>query len=154
MIDEERGTENHRELWLRFCDGLGLSREEVLSSIATDSTKQTLESLMAACSGTPAEGLAALYAYESQLPAVSETKMAGLEKFYGIKDAKAISFFTTHKEVDVWHSDVEKGEIERLGADEGTVLAGASTGAEALWRFLDGVDAETRGKREEVCVAC
>ncbi len=154
MMDEERGDENHRELWLRFCDSLGLPREEVLSSEATESTKQTLNSLLAACSGTPTEGLAALYAYESQLPKVSETKMAGLDKFYGIKDAKAVSFFKTHKEIDVWHSDVAKAEIERLSGNEGTVEAGARTGAEALWHFLDGVDAETRGKREEVCVAC
>jgi len=153
LMDEEHGDENHRELWLRFCDGLGLSRDEVLSSTADASTKQALESLMAACSGTPAEGLAALYAYESQLPRVSETKITGLKQFYGIDDAKTLSFFETHKEVDAWHADVEKAEIERLGADVGTVEAGARTGAEALWHFLDGVDAETRGKRAEA-VAC
>ncbi|PJA17154.1 MAG: hypothetical protein COX66_05705 [Elusimicrobia bacterium CG_4_10_14_0_2_um_filter_63_34] len=154
LIDEERSDENHRELWLRFTDGLGLSREEVTASEPTQATRGTLNSLMAACSGTPAEGLAALYAYESQLPRVSESKIAGLTKFYGITDKKTVSFFETHKEVDAWHSDVERAEIERLGADVGTVEAGARTGAEALWNFLDGVDAETRGKRGAVCAAC
>ena len=32
LIDEEVGPENHRELWLRFAEGLGLTREEVVSS--------------------------------------------------------------------------------------------------------------------------
>jgi pyrroloquinoline-quinone synthase len=153
IVDEERGDENHRELWLRFAEGLGLKREEVIDSQPTQATREAIESLMAACSGRPVEGLAALYAYESQLPKVSETKIAGLNQFYGIKDARTVSFFETHKEVDVWHSDAERGEIERLGGDMGTVEAGARTGAEALWRFLDGVDAETRVKRGADC-AC
>jgi pyrroloquinoline-quinone synthase len=29
LWDEEHGEENHVELWLRFCDALGLDREEV-----------------------------------------------------------------------------------------------------------------------------
>ena len=29
LVDEERGSENHPELWLRFCEALGLDRGEV-----------------------------------------------------------------------------------------------------------------------------
>lgn len=32
LIDEERGPENHPELWLRFCDALGLDREAVANA--------------------------------------------------------------------------------------------------------------------------
>src|SRR5438445_12930830 len=28
LIDEERGDENHPELWLRFAEGLGVKRED------------------------------------------------------------------------------------------------------------------------------
>jgi pyrroloquinoline-quinone synthase len=39
LIDEERGAENHPELWLRFAEGLGVSRDEVLASIPSNSTR-------------------------------------------------------------------------------------------------------------------
>src|SRR5271169_1228463 len=29
LIEEERGAENHPELWLRFAEGLGVAREQV-----------------------------------------------------------------------------------------------------------------------------
>ena len=29
-MEEEQGEDNHPELWLRFCDALGLEREEVI----------------------------------------------------------------------------------------------------------------------------
>src|SRR5215469_9668143 len=32
LIDEERGPENHPELWLRFAEGLGASRQSVLNA--------------------------------------------------------------------------------------------------------------------------
>ncbi|MFV9991834.1 MAG: iron-containing redox enzyme family protein, partial [Candidatus Midichloria sp.] len=39
LIDEERGDENHPELWLRFAESLGESREEVSSTCAEGATK-------------------------------------------------------------------------------------------------------------------
>ena len=154
LVDEERGAENHRELWLRFAEGLGLSREEVLASEPHPQTSAAVESLMDLASDSdPAVGLAALYAYESQLPAVSQSKIDGLKAFYGVSDERAVRFFEVHKEMDAWHSEAERGALESLGASEETVRAAAVKGAEALWTFLDGVDAETRGKREPAC-AC
>jgi pyrroloquinoline quinone (PQQ) biosynthesis protein C len=47
-------------------------------------TQSLVDRFRAACrdSGTAA-GVAALYAYESQIPAVSESKIEGLRNFYG-----------------------------------------------------------------------
>src|SRR5262249_23231893 len=39
LIEEERGPENHPELWLRFCEGLGLKREDVQSAQVPAETK-------------------------------------------------------------------------------------------------------------------
>ncbi|HXG58772.1 MAG TPA: iron-containing redox enzyme family protein, partial [Thermoanaerobaculia bacterium] len=70
LIEEERGEENHPELWLRFCEALGLDRDAVRRGTANDATRAlvaTMKSL--AREGALHEGLAALYAYESQIPA-------------------------------------------------------------------------------------
>jgi pyrroloquinoline-quinone synthase len=78
-------------------------------------------------------GLASLYAYESQIPAVSEKKIEGLKEFYGFTDPEAYKYFTVHIEADREHAVVEATQIaqlvdatERAAALEavGEVLAG------------------------------
>jgi pyrroloquinoline-quinone synthase len=154
LADEEMGSENHRELWLRFAEGLGMTREEVVSSEPSPKTRASFESLMALCSGDVVDGLAALYAYESQLPRISESKIQGLKNFYGMTDAKALGFFTVHKTADVWHAQVERKAIEAAGGNAARVKASAEAACEALRGFLDGVDRDTRLKREPACAAC
>ena len=44
LIEEERGAENHPELWLRFAEGLGVSREEVKAAELLPSTRIRLDS--------------------------------------------------------------------------------------------------------------
>lgn len=156
LADEETGPENHRELWLRFAEGLGLSRAEVVASEPSPKTSAAFDALMDLCSRGAVEGLSALYAYESQLPEVSESKIAGLKAFYGFADARALGFFEVHKAADVWHSETERKALEASGADAPRVKAAAQTAARALLSFLDGVDADTRLKREgaAACAAC
>ena len=78
-----------------------MRREEVLSAVplpettALVSTFRTLTRERSYLAGT-----AALLAYEAQVPAVAVQKVAGLMKFYAISDPKALSFFTTHVEVE------------------------------------------------------
>ena len=89
-----------------------------------------------------AEGLAALYAYESQIPEIAKTKREGLAAFYGISDAAATEFFTVHEEADVWHRQVERealGRVAETAADRERALAAAGRCLDALNRALDGV---------------
>ena len=58
--------------------------------------------------GDTAEGLAALYAYESQIPAVSESKINGLKKHYGFTDPESYRYFTVHIEADREHAAAER----------------------------------------------
>src|ERR1043166_7494192 len=60
------------------------------------------------------EGLAALYAYESQIPTVSKTKIDGLAAWYGITEPRDISFFAVHMEADVHHSQTARELLETL----------------------------------------
>jgi len=145
LIEEERGPENHPELWLRFGEGLGVKREELRSAQLLPATQNSVESFQDLTrSEDYREGLAALYAYESQIPEVARTKRAGLESFYGIEDSRATSFFTVHKSIDLLH---QQSELEILAqvCDTLDAQARAVTGAEkaavALTSFLDGVTA-------------
>jgi pyrroloquinoline-quinone synthase len=155
LNDEELGEENHRELWLRFAEGLGLTREEVINAPLHPMTKKCIDELMALAADTdPAVGLSALYAYESQLPAISQSKIDGLKNFYGIEDPRAIQFFEVHKTADVWHAEQEKTAITHLKASMDTVYSAVEKSCDALRTFMDGVDQATRLTRpcaEMVC---
>src|SRR5687768_2328554 len=105
LIEEERGDENHPELWLRFCESLGLDRETVKSGTANDATRTLIATMKSlARDGALHEGLAALYAYESQIPAVAKAKIEGLAKNYAISADRDVAFFRVHMDADVVHS--------------------------------------------------
>lgn len=145
LIEEERGPENHPELWLRFCDSLGLDRGNVAAGTANDATRALIASMHSlARDGALHEGLAALYAYESQIPAVAKAKIAGLAQWYGIEGEGDVKFFSVHMEADVHHSSTSRDLIRRL-CDTPEKREEAERAAQetldGLYRFLDSVTA-------------
>jgi pyrroloquinoline-quinone synthase len=143
LIEEERGPENHPELWLRFCEALALSRDEVTTGAPNAATLALIERMRGfARDGALHEGLAALYAYESQIPAVAKTKIDGLAAWYGITAPRDIAFFAVHMEADVVHAGTARTLLEQLcdtdGKSDATCAAAADTLA-SLYGFLDAV---------------
>lgn len=145
LIEEERGAENHPELWLRFCESLGLDRDDVKRGSANDATRTlvaTMKSL--ARDGALHEGLAALYAYESQIPAVAKAKIEGLAQNYAISADHDVAFFRVHMDADVVHSETSR-ELLRDLCDSPDKAAAADQAAsrtlDVLYGFLDSVTA-------------
>ena len=141
LIDEERGAENHPELWLRFAEGIGTTREAVRGAAALPETTacDTTYREIASARG-PAAGLAALYAYESMVPAVSESKIAGLKLHYGIDDDETLRFFNVHLEVDEWHAEVARKLLDNSPPSErDAAVTAADDALGALNGLLDGV---------------
>ena len=142
LIEEERGPENHPELWLRFCEALGLDRDEVKNGEMNASTRALIATMKSlAREGALHEGLASLYAYESQIPAVAKAKIEGLAKWYDIDET---TFFDVHMEADVIHSSTSRALLTRLCDDDGkrNAAQNATTRTlDALYGFLDSVTA-------------
>jgi pyrroloquinoline-quinone synthase len=145
LIEEERGAENHPELWLRFAEGLGVAREEVKTAALLPATQDSVRQLRSLTqSDDYREGLAALLAYEAQIPEVARTKREGLNSFYGLADERAVSFFRVHESADVLHSRVEMNILNeqcQTPAQQASAISAARESAKALWSFLDGVTA-------------
>jgi len=142
LIDEERGAENHPELWLQFAEGLGVDRDFVTTAKPEPEAAAIVQTFRSICrDGQVAEGIAALYAYESQIPAVSVTKIDGLRKFYGIGSASVLRYFAVHAEADVIHAAEERSLLERHLTPEGSAaaLAAANQALDAVWNLLSGV---------------
>ena len=143
LIDEDQGDSNHPELWMRFADGMGVSRDDVRNAALLDKTRASVNTMVELTrSDDFRDGLAALYAYESQVPMVAKTKREGLAKFYNLSDERSVSFFSVHEEADIEHSRVERELlVEHCATDEqqNRAIASADSAARALWQFLDGV---------------
>lgn len=143
LIEEERGTENHPELWLRFAEGMGVAREEVKEAALLPSTTESVATFKKLTADNDfRQGVAALYAYESQIPEVATTKRAGLKEFYGVEDAHSTSFFVVHETADVIHRQSEiKVLCDTCDTDEAqdAVVTAARRASQALWDFLTGV---------------
>jgi pyrroloquinoline-quinone synthase len=143
LIEEERGGENHPALWRKFAASLGAAGSDLAVALSTPEVAAAVgEFLSTTRSGSVVEGLAALYAYESQIPEIAKTKREGLAAFYGIADAESTRFFTVHEEADVWHRQVERKALGRVAAtpeDRMRALAAAGRCLDALNGALDGV---------------
>ena len=146
LIEEERGEENHPELWLRFAEGVGATRDEVEHAMPLPETSALVELFREATMRRSfPEACAALYVYESQVPEVAKTKIDGLKRFYGIDDERTLQFFEVHIGADEIHSEVGAGMVRRYaaaGEAREATLATARECADALWSFLDGVHRE------------
>ena len=142
LIDEEAGSPNHPELWLQFAEGLGVSDVEARNTTKEPETKNLIDTFRSICGdGSTAEGFAALYAYESQIPAICESKIDGLKKHYGFTDPKHYEYFSVHIEADREHSAAERKMLTRYVDSQNfeSVKASANRVLEALWEMLSGV---------------
>lgn len=142
LVDEEGGMPNHPDLWLQFAGSLGVSEEEARQTELWEETRGLIDTFRSICrSGSTVEGLAALYAYESQIPAVSESKIDGLKRFYGMEDPQGYRYFTVHIEADKEHAAAERELLEsRLNEhNEHGAMAAVDRTLDALWEMLNGV---------------
>ena len=138
----DAGKQDHATLWLMFACGLGEDEAAVRAQALNAETQALIDAFRKLSRRSYASGLGALYAYESQFPAIAAAKVEGLIERYGINDEETLRFFRVHESADVEHSDVCRRLLDRLPEDqrEEAIAAGAEL-AGALWNFLSGVEA-------------
>ena len=142
LIDEEAGSPNHPELWKKFAGGLGVEDAELPRTEKQPETKNLVNTFRSVCGqGSTAEGLGALYAYESQIPAICESKIDGLKKNYGFGKPEHYEYFTIHIEADREHSAAEREMLSHQLNNQNfeSVKVSANRVLDALWEMLSGV---------------
>ena len=144
LIDEEKGEENHPELWMRFAEGMGNSRQKISTTKPMKEVSDLVNTFNRLSKSEKYHiGLAALYCYESMQPEISETKKDGLKKFYGIKDENTLKFFTVHMHADKWHRDVVRNLIKELSNTkdkQDEILRSVEAALDSLNNFLTGME--------------
>ena len=144
LIDEERGSENHPELWMRFAEGMGNTRKNVNETVPMKETEELVKIFKKLSKSEKYHiGLAALYCYESMQPEISETKKDGLQKFYNINDEDTLKFFTVHMHADKWHRKVVRNIIKKVAdskSKQNEITDSVESALGALNNFLTGME--------------
>ncbi len=141
LAEEENPSHPHPKLWRDFAETLGVSEDDISSCPALPGTQKVVETFREIVGDrTVAEAVAALYAYEAQVPEIATTKIDGLKKFYGVDSPKALAYFEVHEHADKAHREAWRGWLEEhASGDEEEILTTTNEALNALWGALDAV---------------
>ncbi|HMI52881.1 MAG TPA: CADD family putative folate metabolism protein [Candidatus Saccharimonadales bacterium] len=147
LAEEENPARPHPKLWRDFAAAVGVGEDDITACPALPGTKAVVGKFREICGErSMTEAVAALYAYEAQVPEIASTKIAGLKKFYGVDQPAGLAYFTIHEEADKEHRAAWRGWLEEnASGNEEQILASTREALNALWGALDAVH-----KRQEV----
>ena len=117
---------NHINLWIKFANELGISYNELTNYAGTEKTNKsvaTLHSLMTSFEN----GSAAMYAFEKEIPKISQIKLEGLAEFYGLTSEDVTKYFKVHMEADIRHTASWKKLIDSVTSDENEAISAAES---------------------------
>lgn len=139
-LAEEEGYprgKDHPTLWKQFATGMGVSSHDFETASRNEASLSLVNTFWKHCDASYAEGLAALYTYEHQIPEIAKAKIDGLKKFYGVTSADTTEFFSVHEEADQLHSESCEQLLNALPEEiHGKAVAAATESAQSLWNFL------------------
>jgi pyrroloquinoline-quinone synthase len=145
LAEEEDVVAPHPKLWRDFAAALGVSGETLWTISPLPGIRRLVETYRQICGERSfPEAVAALYAYEAQVPEISTTKMEGLRRHYGVNTAQGLAYFQVHEEADRVHRRAWRNWLEgntATATDEGRVLATTQEALKVLWGALDSVQA-------------
>jgi len=116
LVENQQEESDHIKPWIAFAGELGISEDELVSYSGTAKTQKAvsdLNELMVTFDG----GASAMYAFEKEIPKISQTKLDGMAEFYGMTNDEATGYFKLHTEADIrhaasWRSILEKSSID------------------------------------------
>ncbi len=139
FMEHLREEREHIVLWKRFGKSLGISGIELDAYRPTEKVQKAVADMVNIARKGFEEGVAAMYAFECDLPAISRSKIAGLKKFYAMKSEDAHVYFKEHikeeKHLRFWRRLLRAVPT----AKRHRALFAAKKTVEAKNRILDGV---------------
>ncbi len=136
-LEDER---KHIEPWTKFSSSLEVENDELWAYNGENLTRHAIDDLIKISESSFEEAVASLYAIEKELPKISETKLDGLRKFYGLVDERSNEYFNIHKEIDIYHSKIWENIIKESADDKKEKMLNASImSLKAQNRILDSV---------------
>jgi pyrroloquinoline-quinone synthase len=148
LYEEETGrisgcNVSHPELFIRFGEAVGVSRDAMVSGVPLPATAALIDWFERSTRERPfVEGAAATnLAAEGQVPGAFGPFARALERHYACT-ADQVAFWDVHEHADREHSAIGDHVVVRLATSaelEAAVRHAVSRSLELWWRFLDGV---------------
>ena len=130
----------HVEPWVRFATALGVSRYNLVDYAGTTGTNAAVARMLDLANASLEEAVAAMYAYEMELPKISRSKIDGLKKFYGMSSDDATKYFEIHEEADLRHAQAWREILNKIPAGkQEAAFAAAVESLKAQNMLLDSV---------------
>ena len=136
LVENQQEETDHIKPWLAFAGELGISEDELISYVGTSKTQKAvsdLNELMNTFEG----GACAMYAFEKEIPKISQTKLDGLAEFYGLTSHEATEYFKLHTEADIRHAASWRNILEKSSSDSNNLIEIADKSISAQNLLLD-----------------
>ncbi len=136
LIANQQEESDHVQLWINFAGELDISEDELIPYTGlTKSIKAVsdLNKLMNTYEG----GACAMYAFEKEIPKISQTKLDGLAEFYGMTSDQATEYFKLHTEADIRHTASWRNILEKSSTDSNNLFEIADKSISAQNLLLD-----------------
>jgi len=136
LTENQQEESDHIKPWISFAGELGISEDELISYSGLDKTKKAVSDL-SELMNTFDGGACAMYAFEKEIPKISQTKLDGLSEFYQITSNNATEYFKLHTEADIRHTASWKNILEKSNADTSNLIEIAEKSVSAQNLLLD-----------------
>ena len=136
LIANQQEESEHVKPWISFAGELGVSEDELIPYTGLTNTRKAvfdLNELMNTFEG----GACAMYAFEKEIPKISQTKLDGLAEFYGLTSDEATEYFKLHIEADIRHTASWRNILEKSSTDSNNLLEIADKSISAQNLLLD-----------------
>ena len=136
LISNQQEESDHIKPWINFVGELGISEDELVSYSGTSKTREAVSDLNELMN-TYEGGACAMYAFEKEIPKISQTKLDGLKEFYGLTNDEATEYFKLHTEADIRHAASWRNILETSSTDQSDLIEIADKSISAQNLLLD-----------------
>ena len=127
---------DHIRPWISFAGQLGVAEDDLVSYKGLAKTRQAVSDLNVLME-TFEGGACAMYAFEKEIPKISQTKLDGLAEFYNMSGHEATEYFVLHTEADIRHAESWRGILEGSQTDHDVLIDVAAKSLDAQHLLLD-----------------
>ena len=136
LTENQQEESDHIKPWISFAGELGISEDELIPYSGLNKTKKAVSDL-SELMNTFDGGACAMYAFEKEIPKISQTKLDGLSEFYQITSDNATEYFKLHTEADIRHTASWRNILEKSNADTSNLVEIAEKSVSAQNLLLD-----------------
>ena len=136
LIQNMKEEAEHIPLWEKFAGSMGISESELQGYQGLEKTNKAVSNLDSLMNSYD-NGACAMYAFEKEIPKVSQTKLEGLKEFYGIDTKDATEYFEEHMTADIRHAASWEKVINDTRLDDSLMLSTAQKSVDAQNLLLD-----------------